>query len=74
MNIKRRDPEPLPIWVSITVILADLALMGFNVVVYGPDGYPTTIVLAGVLAGYGSVNQYLRKKAEEKRPGGEDPK
>lgn len=58
-----QSPKPLPLWVTILVVLTLLALLVYNVVVYGPEGYPTTVILGGALGGYAGLQEYLRKKS-----------
>lgn len=53
-------PIGLPIWLTATVILVDLGLMSFNVIVFGPEGYATTVILGGILGVYGGVNELVR--------------
>lgn len=50
--------------VTVTVVLVLTALLGWNVIVVGPEGYPTTIILGGLLGGYAGVNQLLKGKSK----------
>lgn len=52
---------PLPPWVTITVVLTCLALLVYVIVVFGPDGYPITIVLGGLLGAYAGVRELLNR-------------
>lgn len=54
----------LPMPVTVTVVLVLTALLGWNVIVVGPEGYPTTIILGGLLGGYAGVNQLLKGKSK----------
>jgi uncharacterized membrane protein len=56
----------LPPWVTATVVLVLTALLGYNVVVVGPEGYPTSVILAGLLGGYAGVNQLLKGRQDER--------
>ena len=54
--------SPLPSWVTVIVVLTLLGLLGWNIVVVGPEGYPTSVILGGLLAGYTSVNELLKRR------------
>lgn len=54
--------EKLPLWVTITVILTLLALFTFNLLVYGPDGYPTSVILGGLLGAYAGFRELLNRR------------
>jgi hypothetical protein len=62
---KQRDGS-LPIWLSITVVLTLLGLLAFNVLVNGPDGYPTSVILGGLLGAYAGVDQLLKRRGDDK--------
>lgn len=47
-------------WVTITVIFVVLGCLVFSIAVYGPEGYPITLMLGGLLAGYVTYNQNRR--------------
>lgn len=51
----------LPRWVTVVVVLTLLGLLGYNIIVVGPDGYPTSMILGGLLGGYAGVNQLLKR-------------
>jgi hypothetical protein len=48
--------------VTVTVVLFLTGLLGYNIVVVGPDGYPTSVILGGLLGAYGGVNQLLARR------------
>lgn len=52
----------LPLWAILLSGGVILALLAFNVLVYGPDGYPTTVVLGGLFGTVFGVNEYLKNK------------
>lgn len=76
MTDRRRYPEPmkpngdkgdhnnrgLPLWAILLSGGVILALLAFNVLAYGPDGYPTTVVLGGLFGTVFGVNEYLKNK------------
>lgn len=37
-------------------------MFAYNLVVYGPDGYPTAIILGGLLGGYTGLNELIRRR------------
>lgn len=53
---------PLPGWVTITVVLTVLALLAWNVTTAGAEGYPTTVVLGGVLGAYAGLRELLNRR------------
>lgn len=50
-------------WVTVTVVLGDFALLAYNVVVNGSDGYPTTMALAGILGLYAGVRELANRRS-----------
>lgn len=62
----------IPGWVTVTVILALLALLAYNVVIVGPEGYPTSMLLGGLLGAYAGVDQLLKRRRDNDRDGDGD--
>lgn len=60
---KPQEKRPLPLWVDVTVVLVDLGLLAFNVTVNGPEGYPTTLALAGILGGYAGLRELVSRRS-----------
>lgn len=56
--------SPIPGWVTVTVILVLLALLAYNVIIVGPEGYPTSMLLGGLLGAYAGVDQLLKRRRE----------
>lgn len=54
----------LPDWLTAVVVLALLALFAFNLVKYGPDGYPTAVIIGGLLGTYAGLDQLLKRKSD----------
>lgn len=63
------SPNGLPTWVTVTVVLILTGLLGYNIIVVGPEGLATSYVLGGLLGAYAGVDQLLKK-----RGGGGDDK
>lgn len=57
--------SPIPGWVTVTVILVLLALLAYNVVIVGPEGYPTSMLLGGLLGAYAGIDQLLRRRRDD---------
>ena len=57
--------QPLPMWVTVTVVLGVLLLLAYNVVVVGPDGYPISIMLGGLLGGYAGVVRLANRRGSQ---------
>lgn len=55
--------NPLPAWVTTVVVLTLLGLLAYNIIAVGPEGYPTSVILGGLLGGYAGLNELLRRKA-----------
>lgn len=55
----------LPRWVTVTVVLTLLGLLAYNVLFVGPKGYPTSVILGGLLGGYAGINQLLGKREKD---------
>jgi hypothetical protein len=49
-------------WVTITVVLTVLALLAWNVTTAGAEGYPTTVILGGVLGAYAGIRELLNRR------------
>jgi len=58
----------MPVWVSIVVLLSLTGLLAYNIITAGPDGYPTSVILGGLIGAYTGIDQLL------KRRGGDDQK
>lgn len=56
----------LPPWVTVVVVLSLLVMFGYNLVVYGPDGYPTAIILGGLLGGYAGLRELINRRGGDK--------
>lgn len=54
--------DGLPNWISAVVVLVLIALLAYNVVIVGPDGYPTSVIIGGLLGAYAGFDQLLRKR------------
>lgn len=54
--------EKLPAWVTITVILSLLGMLAYNMIVYGPEGYPLSVVLGGLLGAYAGFRELLNRR------------
>lgn len=48
--------------VTTIVVLVLLGLLAWNIVVVGPEGYPTSVILGGLLGAYAGVDQLLKRK------------
>lgn len=68
MAVRHRGDGGLHPWVTTVVVLGLLLLLGYNIVIVGPDGYPTSVILGGLLGAYAGVDELLRRK----RGGGGD--
>lgn len=60
--------RPMPVWVSVVVLLSLTGLLAYNIITAGPDGYPTSVILGGLIGAYTGIDQLL------KRRGGDDQK
>lgn len=58
-----RQNDGLPSWVTITVVLTVLGLLVWNVVTTGAEGYPTTVILGGLLGAYAGVRELLNRRS-----------
>lgn len=67
---RHRSDGGLHPYVTAIVVLGLLGLLGWNIIVVGPEGYPTSVILGGLLGAYAGVDQLLRNK----RGGGSDDK
>lgn len=63
----RRDG--LPGWLNATVVVVLLALLSWNILVVGPEGYPTSVILGGLLGAYAGVDQLLKRKSTDDTEG-----
>lgn len=58
------SPPTLPMWVTITVVLGLLSLLAYNVIVVGPEGYPVSVMLGGLLGAYAGLRELLNRKGK----------
>lgn len=54
--------KPLPLWVTVTVVLTILGLLVYSVVVIGPEGYPLSVMLGGLLGAYAGLRELLNRR------------
>lgn len=52
----------LPTWVTIIVVLGLLLLLGWNIIVVGPEGIPNSYIIGGLLGAYTGVNEWLKHR------------
>ena len=60
----------LPPAVTSVVVLGLLGLLGWNIVVVGPEGYPTSVILGGLLGAYAGLDQVVKRKRDNDPDGG----
>lgn len=53
--------QGLPAWLTATVVVTLLGLLAYSVIVLGPEGLPLSVMLGGLLAGYGGINQFIKR-------------
>lgn len=61
------EKNGLPSWLNTTVVLVLLGTFVYNVVFVGPEGYPTNVIIGGLLGAYIGADQYLRRRNERKK-------
>lgn len=64
-KVPENAPNPgtgLPLWAILLSGGVILGLLAFNVLAYGPDGYPTTVVLGGLFGTVFGVHEYLKNR------------
>jgi hypothetical protein len=54
-------------WVSITVVLVSLFLLGYIVIVIGQEGYPMAGIVGGILGLYGAGNEIGARKKRDRQ-------
>ena len=54
--------DRLPGWLTATVVLTLLGMFVYNLVVYGPEGYPTSVILGGLLGAYAGFRELLNRR------------
>lgn len=59
-----RRQTGLPDWLTAIVVLTLLASFVYNLVRFGPEGYPTAVIIGGLLGTYAGVDQLLKRKRE----------
>lgn len=60
-----RGESGLPLWLTITCVLVLLGSLVFNVIAYGDEGYPTTMVLGGLLGGLFGLDKLIKRSGGE---------
>lgn len=63
MNSNGGGSARLPIWVTVIVVLVLLVLLGYNIVIVGPDGIANSYILGSLLGAYGGVDAWLRHRS-----------
>lgn len=53
--------DSLPVWLTTTVVLTLTGLFAYNIVFNGPEGLPTSYVIAGLLGAYAGVERLLKR-------------
>jgi uncharacterized membrane protein len=57
-----KTSQGLPPWVSAFVVVVLVLLLAYNIVIVGPEGYPTSVILGGLLGTYAGVDQFLKRR------------
>lgn len=65
MATRRDKGNGLPLWLTIVMDLTLAGLLVFNVVRYGPNGYPTTMVLGGLIGAIHGFDKFLKSQDGE---------
>lgn len=60
----RNHRSGLPDWLTAVVVLVLLGSFVYNLVRFGPDGYPTAVIIGGLLGAYAGVDQLMKRKAD----------
>lgn len=68
VNDRRNGGSGLPVWLTSTVVLGLLGLFGYNIVIVGPEGYPTNVLIAGLLGAYAGIDQLLKRRRDDHPP------
>lgn len=48
-------------WLTATVVLTLTGLFAYNIIINGPEGLPTSYVIAGLLGAYTGVERLLKR-------------
>lgn len=64
------DRNGFPMWATVLIVLVLTGLLGYNIVVVGPDGIGNSYVLGGLLGAYSGVDQYLKRRGGGNGQGG----
>lgn len=70
---RKSSSDGFPLWLNATVIITLLGLFVYNVVIVGEKGYPTNVLIAGLLGGYIGVDQFKRRKEGPPSPDAKPP-
>ena len=62
----------LPLWVTVTVVLGLLGLLGYSVIVLGAAGYPIDMIIGGLLGGYAGLQELAKRKGGGGNNDGDD--
>lgn len=66
MNTHRQGPSgALPPWITATVVLTLLGTFVYNIVFVGPEGYPTNVIIGGLLGAYAGIDQLLKRRKDD---------
>jgi Na+-driven multidrug efflux pump len=65
--------DGLPHWLTVTVILTCLGLFVYVVLRFGLAGVPLATVIAGLLGGYGGLDQLTKMRNQQREGGGDQP-
>lgn len=67
MTNDRNNSSGLPFWLTATVILTCLGLFVYVILRFGVTGVPLATVIAGVLGGYGGLDQLTRMRQQRQQ-------
>jgi uncharacterized membrane protein len=65
---KQGESQSLPAWVTVTVVLVLLGTFVYNIVIVGPEGYPTNVIIGGLLGAYAGIDQLLKRRKDDTPP------
>lgn len=57
-------------WVTVIVVLTLLGLLGYNIVVVGPEGIANSYIIGGLLGAYSGVDAWLKRRGDDDQPRG----
>lgn len=67
--MSKNRSDGLPTWLSVVVVLTCLLLFVYVVLRFGVAGVPLATIIAGLLGGYGGLDELAKRRKQREEDG-----